>query len=473
MWEACLFMGVGGLVLACFGAAAPDKARGRIDLMMVLGSIVLALGVYTPLYDILYVYLPGYSLFRGTSKFIYLSGLFLAALAGVGFDRLRDKPLRSMRPILITSALGVLMTGVWAWLRLPVDWGQVTAWKRIFQAFGSSEESFLPIHLFHSVSAVQEAVDFAAGEFLSCGRMFLLVSLILYLRSFSRRWIYGLAVLASLELFLFAYHSKVTTPLEAEYPAAWSEKVKERPGDFRVLHIGLSRQNPGMSSGVQDVWGYGPLYMSRYGRMMDSVWRLTTGGRNIDPKQLLIENPILALFRCRYIFVNDPRRTVLTLPEMPRVQLIDDWLLMTDPDMIFKKLMGAGFDPRKTVILETAPDPLPEKTGRPGRAAVLRSAPDWLEIEADLDRPAILLVTDTYGSNWRVRSLSGGGQKRYDIIPADYALRAVPLSAGKHRLRMEYRPLAFEIGKWVSLAALLAYAGICLRFARRRLTKPG
>ncbi|MEQ1919629.1 MAG: hypothetical protein ABL955_10555, partial [Elusimicrobiota bacterium] len=189
----------------------------------------------------------------------------------------------------------------------------------------------------------------------------------------------------------------------------------------------------------------------------------------LDPKEMLIRNPLLALFRCRYIFLNDRAKTILTLPAMPRVVLVEDWLVMREPEEIFRKIMEPGFDPRKTVILHSAPNPLPEGSGRPGSVSVLRSSTDWLEIEADLPRPAILLVTDAYSSHWRVRSLSSGApQARYELLSADYVLRAVPLSAGRHHLLMEYRPLGFEIGKWISLISLIVFAGLGLGLLRRR-----
>ncbi|MEQ1918944.1 MAG: hypothetical protein ABL955_07065, partial [Elusimicrobiota bacterium] len=264
LWEGSLFMGVGGLVLACLGAAVPGKNGRRTELMMVLGALFLALGVHTPLYDVLYEYLPGYGLFRGTSKFIYLSALFLAALAGTGFDRLRGKPRWPVLPMILTGVAGVLMTGAWIWQSLPADWGQLSAWKWVYQALGSTKESFYPPVMFHSVANVHAATQFAAEQFLGCGRMFLLVSLLLYLLGYSRRWLYALALLTAFDVFLFAQHSRVVTHLEAKYPQAWTETVEKTPGDYRVLHIGMPARNPVMYSGVQDVWGYSPLLMSRY-----------------------------------------------------------------------------------------------------------------------------------------------------------------------------------------------------------------
>ncbi len=56
------------------------------------------------------------------------------------------------------------------------------------------------------------------------------------------------------------------------------------------------------------------------------------------------------------------------------------------------------------------------------------------------------------------------------VMPADYVLRAIPLQAGDHRIRLEYRPIAFVIGKWTSLVAWLMFgvaASVCLARDRR------
>ncbi len=467
LWEGVLFLGVAGLTLAYLGATAPDKTRAKAELATALSCLVLALGAYTPFYDVLFVYLPVYGMFRGTSKFIFLFALFMAVLAGAGYDRLRDEPRRQTRAMFVAGAAGALLTALWAWLSLPAELGQLTAWKRLFQALGSSQESFFPVHLFHSLAAVTAAKEAAAVELLACGRTLLLVALLLYLIGRSRRWLPVLAVLTVLELFLFAQRFTVTTLPDPEYPAHWKTAAKSI-GDERVLHIGYLRHNPLMAAGANDVWGYGPLYLTRYASMMEFVWKLTTGDSTIDPRKYLSGNPILALFRCRYVFINDKEKSFLTVPAMPRALLLDDWLLMSERESVFKKIMEPGFDPRKTVILETPPDPLPVKGGRSGRVTVLASDTDWLELEAELSQPAILLVTDPYSANWRARPLSAGPQPRYVVMPADHSLRAVPLTAGKHHLRMEYVPAGFEAGKWVSLAALLVFAGLCLRFFRRR-----
>ena len=93
---------------------------------------------------------------------------------------------------------------------------------------------------------------------------------------------------------------------------------------------------------------------------------------------------------------------------------------------------------------------------------------DQLTIEAELRAPAILLVTDAFASGWQAVALPGSAQARYEVLPADYCLRAVPLAAGKHSLRLQYVPPGFEVGKWTSAVSLAVFLTLAVVACRRR-----
>ncbi len=468
LWETCLFTGSIGLFLALHGAAKRDARGKRTDLWMAVGAVFLGMGAFTPLYDVLYHYLPGYGMFRGTAKFIYLAALFIAALAGTGFDRLlRER--RTPPPFLALAGTGVVLTALWAWMSLPPEYGQLRPWQALFEGLEKTKQTFFPPWRYHSLDVVTGAAAFAGEEALTRGRVLLLAALALYLAGYWRRWVYGLAVLAVLEMLVFARGYAAVMPAQALYPPTWREATARLDPDERVLHVGVASQNPVMAAGVADMWGYTPLYPTVYGRLMDFLWKLGPGElTKEEPHQMLARNPILALLRCRLVLINDNEKKIVTVPILPRVLLVEDWIVMREPLAMFRKMVEKGFDTRKTVILQQAPDPAPERGGRgaPGSASVTRSSTDWLDVEAELTRPAVLLVTDAYSRHWRARPLPGSAQSRYEVLPADAVLRAVPLSAGRHRLRMEYRPSGFELGKWVSLASLLVFALLCRRYWR-------
>lgn len=65
-------------------------------------------------------------------------------------------------------------------------------------------------------------------------------------------------------------------------------------------------------------------------------------------------------------------------------------------------------------------------------------------------------------------------QTAYDLVPANYVLRAVPLAAGHHRIVMEYAPPGYVYGRWISLAACVSFVAACgVWFVRARTAKPG
>ncbi len=61
----------------------------------------------------------------------------------------------------------------------------------------------------------------------------------------------------------------------------------------------------------------------------------------------------------------------------------------------------------------------------------------------------------------------------YEILPANFALQAVPLSAGQHNFRLEYLPtvsvfgrqISFNFMVWVSVVSALVYVSALVVWA--------
>jgi hypothetical protein len=118
-------------------------------------------------------------------------------------------------------------------------------------------------------------------------------------------------------------------------------------------------------------------------------------------------------------------------------------------------------------VASEAPAAAPAPASQPAaQVRLLASSTDWLTLEADVPAPTILLITDAYDPHWRVTALEGSSQRDYTLMPGDWAFQAVPLAAGHHHLRLEYRPAAFSAGRWISLAAGLLYLGAWLAWWR-------
>jgi len=125
-------------------------------------------------------------------------------------------------------------------------------------------------------------------------------------------------------------------------------------------------------------------------------------------------------------------------------------------------LADPKFNPRAKVLVEEPIANLPTSAAGPdpaGTAMLTDRNTDFIEIDANVSRPSLLLISDNYSSGWRARSLDAGSSQKYEVVRADYTLRGIPLTPGHHHIALEYLPLGYLIGKWISIAAVLAFIG--------------
>ena len=103
-----------------------------------------------------------------------------------------------------------------------------------------------------------------------------------------------------------------------------------------------------------------------------------------------------------------------------------------------------------------------------GRARITSYEPEEVDVEAALDEPGLLVLSDVHYPGWRAE-VDG---REVPIERVDHALRGVPLSAGSHTVAFRYEPLSWRIGWIVSLLglALLAAAVVAGLRGRRRGT---
>jgi len=229
-----------------------------------------------------------------------------------------------------------------------------------------------------------------------------------------------------------------------------------------------------LSMGWRDVWGHDPMIPRRYGEFM--AWmqqvEITQVVRNVFPFHY---HPLLKMLGCRVMLM--PVGGRIELVELrdevvPRAALVGRWVVEPDRDSAFTILGQPGFDPRRLVVLERDPNlTMDPSVANPGTVQVTETSPNQLTFEADVNSAAILLVTDNFMEGWRIVPLTGSASGSYEIIPANYTLRGVPLVPGRHHFRMEYRPGSFAIGCALSVAGSVAWlciAGVLLWRRRKQ-----
>lgn len=491
LWEMLVFISIAGLLLAICGCLWGDKRGRRFCLSMSIFCTVLALGVYTPVFDFLYHVMPGFDRFRGTSKFMFLTSMFLILLSGVGFDwligqagKLSPKDVMSeerkrSRMHIMTLAVVMLVAGLLLFSAagfVKFSGGakeRGSSWHAIMKKVSEFGEIYIKKEAYDYPPFIAKANSIAWRSLLFAACTSFSLSFVLFVILYLPRMVYLVGAIAVIEILVFANHFKASFDIENVMPRVkFTEFLSKNPGDYRLFWPS-GDPNQGMLSGAAGIWGYDPGVLLRYGQFIAFTQRGDADrvSQHVDFRRY---NRLYRMLRCRFLITKSKLKKGNLSPvwesddmyvyelrdHLPRVLLVEQFQVLSDRDRILSEMTRSDFDPAKTVILEAAPDPLPQQEAdesRPGEVKVLESSTDFLVVRAEMFRPAILVITDAYSSGWRVIRQAGSSQKEYQIMPANYILRGIPLAAGKHTIRIEYKPLAFRVGVWVSIVSLIGY----------------
>ncbi|MGD1086301.1 MAG: hypothetical protein ABSA47_16315, partial [Verrucomicrobiota bacterium] len=462
--EVSLFVSVMGLLLAVLGMARGRPATRRFSITMLLIVLLLAMGCYTPLFPLLYHYVPGFNMFRGMDKFLWLAALFLALLAGIGMDLMLRRQSAPWWLVIGAAGLGIVLC-LLATLPTQRDWwaGVIQSVPNSNSTLRSSSDYWDP--LFISVTSTQASLSLIRG-----GLTLFAAAFLLRLAHFRRNLACAaILLLAFFELTSFAASSLASFTPRPFYSPGVRGFLAQHPGDFRIQH---SNPNAAMTAGALDIGGDDPTGLLRYRRFLNFSEGLDPDKAPVGAAPKFFDGKALRMVRFRYGFPEGERNWVQFDDGLPHLLLVDHFRLITNYHQIFATLTNSDFKMDQEVILESQPTPLPRPAPQKGTVKLLASSTDWLEIEANVPAPCLLLITDSYSSGWRARALPGGVPAQYQIMPANYCLRAIPLPAGLNRLRVEYSPSGFRVGRVVSLLSLalfLSLSGLALKNHFREL----
>jgi hypothetical protein len=427
--------------------------------------LVLALGIQTPLFLWLYHALPGFGQFRGVSKFSFVFLLFAGLLAGFGCERLTSPQeaggLQDGRSRSAGWALAVAMA-LWA-LALVVLPQSRAGWGTMLSAINQYDGQHPTFDV--TPQFALDAWNLARRDVATAAASFTLLAGLLWLR---RRWKWAghaVAALALIELSVFAHHNMATFDFDQlmQNCAAWQSTLGKLQGErlYAKQEIG-----PIMAARGLNAWGDDPLVSRRYMEFIarGQKWSAEDVQANFLKAPVRYTTAYLPL-RVKY-FVASRGEKIQLYPvngEAPAPMLVvGRGEVMTEPGAILDRMYQSGFDARRVVLLENEP-----ASGGRGDATLERMPPprivvrthsfDDEDIETDCPTDCFLLITDAYSNGWRARPLEGSVQHDYEVMRADYTLRAIPLRAGHQHLELYYWPPGLTAGLWLSGIAGLAW----------------
>jgi hypothetical protein len=152
--------------------------------------------------------------------------------------------------------------------------------------------------------------------------------------------------------------------------------------------------------------------------------------------------------------------------------VVPDWSSVDSMAQAFAVVAWRGFDPDVLVSIEGKPGLQREAAAQTGSATYEEVSPTDVRIHAEADAPSIVLVRNVFDDGWTA-TVDG---RPAPVLPADGFLQGVPVTAGRHEIRLQFhdRSLALGLwlggGAWVGLGAATVVSSVVAR--RRRKEDP-
>lgn len=458
LWEMQLYMGVAGLAFAMLGVGG-QKISDRVRWIgLIAGVLLLAFGNNVPaLYKLLYKTVPFYASFRGASKFVFFAGLFGAFLAAHGVNRLlnREKPAVAWGAVWAGLGVACLLFGA-----LFLSGSMSGGWNLILQSVQKTGESYLHSNYWTQPGVAESGLTLSGTALIIGGALLLATGALMLIARKARHVVWALCIMAVAELYVFAWHNQENFNISQIAGRDLPEILQKNRGDYRVLN--LVAPMSGMAWRSEGLWGNEPSVLKRYSEFM-------TFAQGDDPdtaSQYLqfrrIDPRLFGMLRGRLAFVpaaDGGKNQAVVIGEdkdaFGRFYIVSNYEVIKNRNDIFKTIANPLFDLKQKVILEKEPNPKPEKQSVEYTVRLLGASTDQWTLEVVCNRATLLVMTDTWSRDWRAVTLPGSVQTNYEVIPANYILRAIPLTQGKHVLRIEYAPWGLSTGRKITFVSII------------------
>jgi hypothetical protein len=492
--ESAFYVGVVPFVLM---VAAAIKRREPFWITVAAVSVVVAFGAYTPLFS-LYEAVPPFNLFRGPSRFLFITTMGLAVLAGRGLDDFRRKPTR----LYLWTGLIVLLTavGTVSALRLSLPLVEKLAYGKAeikaaeAAAEGYDESEFLTAYRAKAGEMTARAAAAAnplQGPYIAQLAFLVGTAVLLwtgYKKGKSAEVVIPalLVLLTAADLHYYGRELNPTTPARnVREPPATAELIVdgdlgrtfstgfELTDDTR-LGLGLIHENTHLIWGLDCTVPRTSLREKNqlaYFLALEEAYTYDTG--LLTPRAVREEPATLSPFSAlnvRYFIRRAPLDAagVRLLGEIgsykvyvnekaaPRAYLVGNAYVEEDTEKAIEYIFSGEFEPGFDVVLEQPVDFGRGTISYPIEAEFVEYSNNEATIEYESPAPAVLYFSDLYYPGWRAE-LDG---EPVEILRANVVGRAVEAPAGRHVVRFYYMPHSFTAGFVVTCAFLLVYVGL-------------
>lgn len=427
---------VGLISLALIGVAIGRRVESGL-FWLGLGAVglILSFGAKFALYQVFYVVLPGFSLFRGQERNVVLVVMAASVLATLGLVALGKEPFSHRERRYVTfGMIGLLI--------LAGGFAVVLFFMRLMPPDGELYQIPLQTSIYALImTAAGWAVLYQAGRH-DTNRMLFLAGLVAVL----------IFDLFSVNLNNSNFDSLAASERlpEPDYIAVIQAHVA--PGQHIEGLRGI-RDSYGALYRVPDIWGNSPL-------RLDSVeyylWQLPIERRWELLAVQVVNSEWEALpVASRSVGTGRDVEGVFTIYQLleprPFAHLVYV-VRFADEDETQALLEDLSFSLRETILLHPDDqDTARDVNGGEGFATLVTFAPEYIEVQSISDAPAVLSLALPYTNGWRAE-VDG---ESVEVLEAYDGLAAVVVPSGTHTVTLRYLPSSFVLGAGVSIITLL------------------
>ena len=460
-WETATYCGILPLFLALF--AVFFVRTPLVFFLSIMGAMafLLSMGDSTFLYHLVYSMLPGFNRFRIPGRFAFILNFSVSILAAFGLQGLLHLVRggnERWRKHAMVGAIGLSTATLVA--AMAVSSGMCRGWIVDFiysaKVFGNNAVAI-------GQYVDREIYPAVTGSFWIFALLALASGALIWLRLAGR---IGPKITAAAAVAILFIDALIYGYGFAALPESPLDIYRKDPGVAQLqdeLRTGFFRINSRDSKpGTDDLGGSRMLFRKNEG----SVDRLffMEGYNPLRLKRELVERGknVLDILNVKYAVRVDEQtqRAELALNPtyLPRARMVFRYRVIVDEDSILPTLRGAAaFDHVKSVILESQPDFVScDSCDSIGwHATIVNYGLNAQEVEVKTDREGLLVLSEIHYPCWKA-SVDGRAAPLYR---ADYALRAIPVPAGTHRVRCYNADNAFRRGAMLSLLSLALTLG--------------
>ena len=437
------YVGILSLVLAFLAGATRRRRDVPFWMGLAIVALIFSFGKNVFGFEVAYLLLPTYGLFRNQERHAYLVTFALSVLTTYGVEAILS-PLKRWERRLVGDVARFLRRA------LPV----------VFVFLGAAA-------LLHRLN-----LDVSDSQQLPnrLGILFLCLTfttVLLYLRLYRGRAKRSIGILALLivvfDLFSLNRVRYYAKPHDPHRVSSLFQQVMADSGWFRVQEdefpiicnvVGRRQLN--------EVWGVA-IRLAHYEEFLDRVpgdvrWKLlgvkyvvtwrgslvTWQGKEIEEAEMLGKEG-----------EGETLKHLYRLPWKPRpIFVVREVVVARDRDELYGVLNSPDFDPFRTAVL-WEPVPLEPQAAVDDEVTITTHEPSYIAVQAHLRAPGLLVLSEVTYPGWRVY-VNGRPAKLYE---ADGILRAVLLPEGESKVEFRYVPLAFYVGIAISSLTILSVVG--------------